>query len=211
MVHILLKPSLKGFEHNLASMWNECNGTVVWTFFGIALLWNWNKNWSFPFLWPLWAIQICWHVEYSTLTASSFKIWDISAEIPSPSLALFLLILPKSHLTSLSRMSNSRWVTTALWLSGSLRPFLHSFSMFSCYLFLISFASVGSLWFVSFFMPTFAWNILLISPIFLKRYLVFPILEHLLNREEKPTADPQHTLYRSMPENHCTIQIFPVI
>ena len=127
-VHILLKPTLKDFEHYPASMWNECNGTVVWTFFGIALLWNWNKNWSFPFLWPLWAIQICWHVEYSTLTASSFKIWDISAEIPSPSLALFLLILPKSHLTSLSRMSNSRWVTTALWLSGSLRPFLHSFS-----------------------------------------------------------------------------------
>ena len=39
-VHVLLKPSLKYFEHNLTSMWNECNCAVVWTFFGIALLWD---------------------------------------------------------------------------------------------------------------------------------------------------------------------------
>ena len=30
-------------------------------------------------------------------------------------------MLPKAHLTSHSRMSSSRWVTTSLWLSGSLR------------------------------------------------------------------------------------------
>ena len=29
LVHILLKPSLKDFEHDLASMWNEHNCTVV--------------------------------------------------------------------------------------------------------------------------------------------------------------------------------------
>ena len=52
-VHVPLKPSLKDFEHNLTSMWNECNFTVVWTFFGIALLWDWNENWSFQVLWPL--------------------------------------------------------------------------------------------------------------------------------------------------------------
>ena len=52
-VHILLKPSLKDFEHYLASMWNEHNCAVVWTFFGIALLWDWNENWPFPVLWPL--------------------------------------------------------------------------------------------------------------------------------------------------------------
>ena len=33
-----LKPILKDFEHYLASMWNECNCAIVWTFFGIALL-----------------------------------------------------------------------------------------------------------------------------------------------------------------------------
>ena len=52
-VHILLKPTLKDFEHNFASMRNEDNYMVVWTFFGIALLWDWNENWPFPVLWPL--------------------------------------------------------------------------------------------------------------------------------------------------------------
>ena len=41
-VHVLLKPSLEKFEHYLASVWNECNCVVVWAFFGIALLWDWN-------------------------------------------------------------------------------------------------------------------------------------------------------------------------
>ena len=39
-VHVLLKPSLKGFKHYFASMWNEHNCTEVWTFFGIAFLWD---------------------------------------------------------------------------------------------------------------------------------------------------------------------------
>jgi len=41
---------------------------------------------------------------------------------------------------------------------------------------LIYFASIRSLPFLSFIMPIFAWNVSLISPIFLKRSLVFPIL-----------------------------------
>ena len=35
------------------SVWDKCNCAVVWTFFGIAFLWDWNENWSFPVLWPL--------------------------------------------------------------------------------------------------------------------------------------------------------------
>ena len=53
LVHMLLKPSLKDFEHNLGGMWNECNCTVIWTFFGIAFLWDWNENRPIPVLWPL--------------------------------------------------------------------------------------------------------------------------------------------------------------
>ena len=53
MVHILLKPSLENFEHYFANMWDECNCVVVWTFFGIPFLWDWNENWPFPVLWPL--------------------------------------------------------------------------------------------------------------------------------------------------------------
>ena len=52
-VHVLLKPGLENFEHYFASMWDECNCVVVWAFFGIAFLWDWNENWPFPVLWPL--------------------------------------------------------------------------------------------------------------------------------------------------------------
>ena len=40
--------------------------------------------------------------------------------IPSAPLALFVVMLPKAHLTSYSRMSGSRWVITPSWLSGPL-------------------------------------------------------------------------------------------
>ena len=47
-IHVLLKPSLKDFEHNLTSMQDEHNCMVVWILFGTALLWNLNENWPFP-------------------------------------------------------------------------------------------------------------------------------------------------------------------
>ena len=53
MVHVLLKPDLENFEHYFASVWDECNCAVVWAFFGIAFLWDWNEKWPFPLLWPL--------------------------------------------------------------------------------------------------------------------------------------------------------------
>ena len=48
-----MKPGLENFEHYFTSVWGECNCAIVWAFFGIAFLWNWNENWSFPVLWPL--------------------------------------------------------------------------------------------------------------------------------------------------------------
>ena len=42
-VHLLLKPGLENFEHYFASMWDECNCAVVWTFWGIAFLWDWDR------------------------------------------------------------------------------------------------------------------------------------------------------------------------
>ena len=53
MVHILLKPGLENFENYFTSMWDECNCAVVWTVFGIALLWDYSENWPFPVLWPV--------------------------------------------------------------------------------------------------------------------------------------------------------------
>ena len=119
-----------------------------------------------------WGFHICWRNECSTFTASSFRIWNSSTGIPSPPLALFVVIFPKAHLTSHSRMSGSRWVITPLWLSAS----LYSYSVFSCHLLLIYYASDRSIPFMSFIEPIFAWNVPLVSLIFLKRSLVFPIL-----------------------------------
>ena len=78
-VHILLKHGLENFEHYFTSVWDECNCAVLWAFFGMAFLWDWNENWPFPVLWPLLSFQICCHIECSTFTVSSFRIWSSSA------------------------------------------------------------------------------------------------------------------------------------
>ena len=95
-VHVLLKPVLENFEHYFASMWDECNCAVIWAFFSIAFLWDWNENLPFPVLGLYWVFQICWHIEYSTFTASSFRIWNSSTGIPSPPLALLVVMLSKA-------------------------------------------------------------------------------------------------------------------
>ena len=115
-----LKPSVKDFEHYLTSVWDECSCAVVWAFFDIGFLWNWNENWPFPVLWPLLSFPNSmaywmWHFH------SIFRIWNSSTGIPSPPLALFIVMLLKVHLTSHSRMSGSRWVIILSWLSGSWR------------------------------------------------------------------------------------------
>ena len=104
-VHVLLKPGLENFEHYFTSMWEECNCAAVWAFFGIAFLGDWNENWPFPVLWPLLSFSNLLAYWVSTFTASSFRIWNSSTGIPSPALALFIVMLSKAHLTSYSRMS----------------------------------------------------------------------------------------------------------
>ena len=173
LTHVLLKPSLENFEHFFVSVWDESNCVVVWTFFGIAFLLGIGmKTDLFQPCGHCWVFQICWHIECNTFTASPFRIWISSAVIPSPPLTLFIVILPKAHLTSHSRMSGYRWVITPSWLSGSLGSFLYSSSVYSCHLFLISSASVRFILFLSVIVPIFAWIVSLV----LRRSLVFPIL-----------------------------------
>ena len=62
MVHILLKSGLENFEDYFTSVWYECNCAVVWAFFGIAFLWDWNENWPFPVLWPLYSVYFIVYV-----------------------------------------------------------------------------------------------------------------------------------------------------
>ena len=125
-----------------------------------------------------WVFQICWHIECSIFTASSFRIWNGSTVIPSPPVVLFIVMLPKANLTSHSMMSGSRWVTIPLWLSGSWRSF---FVQFFCVflpslLNIFCFCYVHTISVLSLHEPIFAWNVPLVSLIFLKRSLVFPIL-----------------------------------
>ena len=68
------------FEHSLALL-----------FFGIGM-----KTELFQSCGHCWVFQICWHIECSTFTASSFRIWNSSIGIPSPPLALFLVMLPQA-------------------------------------------------------------------------------------------------------------------
>ena len=85
-----------------------------------------------------WVFQICWHIECSTFTASSFRIWNSSTGIPSPPLALFVVMLPKAHSTSHSRTGNN-------WYIEVKSPIL----LFSFYLF--------PLFFVHLFLSSWLW------------------------------------------------------
>ena len=129
-----------------------------------------------------WVFQICWHIECSTFTASSFRSWNSSTGIPSSPLALFVVMLPKAHLTLHSRMSGSRWVITPSWFSEAWRSFSYN-SVNSCHLFLIS--SISVIPFCYTILHTisvlyFAYLCMkysrVISLIFLRRSLDFPIL-----------------------------------
>ena len=73
-------------------------------------------------------------------------------------------------------MPDELWTEVLDIVQGSWRSFSYSSSVYSCHLFLISSASVRCIPFLSFIEPIFAWNVPLVSLIFLKRSLVFPIL-----------------------------------
>ena len=96
-------------------------------FFGIGM-----KTDLFQSCGHCWVFHIFWHIEWNTFTASSFKTWSNSVGIPSIPRALFIVMLPKAHLTSDSRMSGARLVITPSWLSEWWRSFLYSSSMYFC-------------------------------------------------------------------------------
>ena len=90
MVHVLLKPGLENFDHYFASIWDECNCAVVWTFFGVAFIWDWDEHWPFPVLWPLLSFPnlLAYWVKHHIL---GFEIAQL--EITSSALALFVVML----------------------------------------------------------------------------------------------------------------------
>ena len=76
-VHILLKAGLANFEHYFTSVWDEFNCAVVWAFFGIAFLWDWNETWPSWVLWPLLSFPITsWEIDGETVeTVADFIFW----------------------------------------------------------------------------------------------------------------------------------------
>ena len=140
-----LKPAWTSWSSRFTYCWS-----LAWRILSITLLacemsaivWWFEQSLALPFLGlgmktdlfqscgHCWVFQICWHLDCSTFTASSFSIWNSSTGIPSPPLALFVVMLSKAHLTSHPRMSGSRWVITPSWLSGSWRSFFVQFCVF---------------------------------------------------------------------------------
>ena len=99
-VHVLLKPSLKDYEHNVTSTWNECNCVVVWTFFPILLFSSMSLHWSFrkaflSLLASLWISAFrCVYLFFAPLPFASLlfsAICKASLDIHFPFLHFFLL------------------------------------------------------------------------------------------------------------------------
>ena len=138
LIHVLLKPSLENFQHYFASLWDECNWAVVWMFLWRCLSLGLQWKLTYSSLWSLLSFPNLLAYWVQHIKGIIFRNWNSSAEIPSPPLALFIVMLPKAHWNSHYMMSGSRWVITPSWLSGSLRSFLHSSSVYSWHLILIS-------------------------------------------------------------------------
>ena len=79
-IHVLLKPGLENFEH----YFSRCEMSAgVWQFeqsLALPFLGTGMKTNLFYSCGPCWVFQICWHIECSIFTASSFRIWNSSAE-----------------------------------------------------------------------------------------------------------------------------------
>ena len=110
LVHIMLKPSMQDFKQDFTNMGDEYNCLMVGTFFSTALLGNRDEDWPFPVLWPFLGLPDL--LTYWMVYASSFRVLNVSAGIPSHQLDLLTAVLPKTHLTSLSRMSGCEWLIT---------------------------------------------------------------------------------------------------
>ena len=135
-VHVLLKPGFENSEHYFASMrWVQLCSSLNILWYCLSLWLEWKLTFSNPVATSEFSRFA--GILSTALSEHHLLGWNSSTGIPSPPLALFVVMLPKAHLTSHSRMSASRWVITPLWLSGSLRSFLYCFSVYSCQLFLI--------------------------------------------------------------------------
>ena len=136
-----LSSGFSAFSKSSLNIWNFSIHMLLephWHYFSLGL--EWKLTFSSPVA----------TAEFSNLAgvlSAAFSQhhllgWNSSNGIPSPPLAMFAVMLPKAHWTSHSRMSDSWWVITPLWLSGSWRSFLYISSVHSSFL-LISSTSIS--------------------------------------------------------------------
>ena len=132
--HVLLKPGLENYEHYFTSIWDECNCAVVWAFFGIAFLQDWNENWPFPVLRPLLKFAGVLSAALSQHHLSGFQI----AVVPTYSQNFILLLkvykLKLMQLQSVTYMfvspQNSSVSIQIVWILQSSSEFFFSFFFF---------------------------------------------------------------------------------
>ena len=112
LVHILLKPSLKDFEPNLISMWNEGNCAVVWAFFSIALFWIGMKTGK---------------PSYLSLLCTAYITNSLKAELPEAHLSTCVWVHTcRARWGSLNRPAWNLFVVRSRFLDSSLFSHLHS-------------------------------------------------------------------------------------
>ena len=115
------------FEHSLALF-----------FFGIGM-----KTDLFQSCGHCWVFQICWHIKFSTFTVSFFRILNSSAGIPSPPLALFVVML--SNAFTLLQIVAVVQSLTRVWLFVTLRTAACQVSLsFTIYQSLLKLMSIKS-------------------------------------------------------------------
>ena len=130
-VHVLFKPGLENFEHYFASMWDECNCAVVWTFFAIAFLHDCKENWPQE---TAWCRLLATSVSLSLGQSSSGSIscyWLLRLLSPWLSTVCFS-ILVSTFLIFLGPFNLSTWTLLKLKILMSI---LHNNFNFSVLLF----------------------------------------------------------------------------
>ena len=102
-VHVLWKPRLENFEHYFSTVWDEGNCMIVWAFFGIAFLWDWNENW------PLQVLVVLYYLIDSCLLFVNGGRQSIHTSISSDTnyylVSFFLILVCWIHFSSLSTLS----------------------------------------------------------------------------------------------------------
>ena len=111
-VHVLMKPRWKIFNITLlaceisAVVW-QFEHSLALPFFGIEM-----KTDLFQSYGHCWVFQICWHIDCSTLTASSFRIWNMHE-------ALHYVRYCHKHFCFVQEIHVLFWYTTLYFISKS--------------------------------------------------------------------------------------------